>query len=116
MLSDMSVETLTKRIQGVKRELMKLGDIRPGSLSMQYNVCGKPNCHCKDKKNPRRHGPYYQVSYTRKGKSRTEFVRSEDVPEVRRHIANYAKFRKLVDTWIELSIQIATLRRLKPRK
>src|SRR6266540_1911821 len=31
---------LSRRIQRVKAQLSKLGDLRPGTLSEQYNVCG----------------------------------------------------------------------------
>ena len=73
----------------VKHDLAALGDLRPGSLSAQYNVCGSPGCRCKATP-PIKHGPYYQVSYTRKGKSSTKFVKKEDLPEVRKQLKNYA--------------------------
>ena len=69
MLSDMKAKTsasmqkLQQRIDRLKSQIGELGPMRPGSLSRQYNVCGKPGCRCKDPKNPRRHGPYYKVSY-----------------------------------------------------
>ncbi len=34
--------TLQRQIDKVKRDLAALGDLRPGSLSTQYNVCGSP--------------------------------------------------------------------------
>ena len=42
--------------------------MKPDSINEQYNVCGSPNCKCKDKKNPQKHGPYYYLSFTFKGK------------------------------------------------
>jgi len=39
-----NISTLERQIIRVKAELMELGEIRPGSLSEQYNVCGKRNC------------------------------------------------------------------------
>ena len=68
--------TLEKQIEKTKKALVALGDMRPGSLSKQYNVCGKPGCSCKADP-PKKHGPYYQVSYTRKGKSSSKFVKKE---------------------------------------
>jgi hypothetical protein len=59
---------LLRQIERVKVKLAALGDLRPGSLSTQYNVCGTPGCRCKATP-PEKHGPYYQVSFTRKGKS-----------------------------------------------
>jgi hypothetical protein len=85
--------------------------MRPGSLSTQYNVCGNPNCRCKRPDNPVKHGPYYQISYTRKGRSKTEFVKSEDVKEVRLQLENYQLFKKLTDEWVELSLVVARLRK-----
>ena len=100
-----------ERIQRIKDDLSQLGDMRPGSLSEQYNVCGNPNCRCKDPKNPQKHGPYYQLSYTHQGKSTTEFVKKPDHAEVKRQIANYQKFKKLTDEWVDLSVHIGKLRK-----
>src|SRR5271169_5047857 len=98
-----------KQILKIKKELMGLGELRPGSLSQQYNVCGKVSCRCKDPKNPRRHGPYYQVSYGRKGKSSSAFVRPEDVAAVKKQLANYKKLMQLVNLWIDLGLKQAQL-------
>ena len=100
--------SLEARIQKIKRQLEELGELRPGSLSEQYNVCGKRGCQCKAKP-PKKHGPYYQLSFTRHGKSRTQFVRREDLPRVRRELRNYERLRKLVDQWIDLSLQLVSL-------
>lgn len=98
--------SLAAKIEDVKRQLAALGEMRPGSLSTQYNVCGSPGCRCKASP-PRKHGPYYQVSYTRKGKSGTRFVRKEDLPRIRQQLKNYARMRALVDRWIELAIKLS---------
>lgn len=84
---------------------MELGELRPGSLSQQYNVCGKALCRCKDPENPGRHGPYYQVSYGRKGKSSSTFVRPEGVAAVKKQLANYKKLMQLVNLWIDLGLE-----------
>ncbi len=102
---------LETRIKKIKKRLCTLGDMRPGALSKQYNVCGNPNCRCKDPKNPKKHGPYYQLSYTHKGKSTTEFVRKEKVKEVKKELKNYADFKKMVQEWIDASVEIARLRK-----
>jgi hypothetical protein len=60
-----------------------------------------------------KHGPYYQISYTRKGRSKTEFVKSEDVKEVKLQLINYQLFKKLIDEWVEVSLEIARLRKNK---
>jgi len=69
MISDVKTTQIAHKIAQLKQELAELGPMHPGSLSEQYNVCGKPGCRCKDPKNPQKHGPYYQLSFTWRGKS-----------------------------------------------
>jgi len=106
---------LENRIDRIKRDLQALGDLRPGSLSEQYNVCGVEGCHCKASP-PKKHGPYYQLSFTRKGKSTSRFVRREEVTIVRRQLKNYVKLRALVDDWINAAMELAALRLEQQRK
>ena len=101
--------TLERQIEKVKRDLVALGDLRPGSLSTQYNVCGTPGCRCKATP-PEKHGPYYQVSYTRKGKSSTKFVKQKDLPAVRNQLKNYERMKLLMDLWIDLATELSALR------
>ena len=87
--------------------------MRPGSLSRQYNVCGKAGCRCKDPQNPQRHGPYYKLSYAHKGRLSSQFVRREDLRWVRAELANFKRFRKLTQEWVSLSLQVAKAKRAK---
>ena len=73
--------------------LLEIGPMRPGSLTRQY-------------KDPQHHaGAYWQISYTRRMRSRTEYVRREWVKEIRRQIVTHKRFKRLVDQWIDLSIE-----------
>ncbi len=84
---------LEKRIEKIKHELQKITEMRPGSLTCQY-------------RNPQdKVGPYYQLSYTHKMRSRTDYVRSEFVPQIGEQIAEYKRFRLLVDEWVVLAIK-----------
>ena len=102
------LRTLEAQIEKIKEEIVSIGDLRPGSLSKQYNVCGKAKCGCKEDP-PRKHGPYYQLSFTRKGRSGTKFVKKHQVTTVKRQLKNYARLRTLVDRWIELSTELCQL-------
>jgi hypothetical protein len=104
-----------KRIAAIKQELMELGEMRSGTLSQQYNVCGNPTCRCKDPENPKKHGLYYQLSYTRHKKSKTEFVKKEMVATVKQQIKNYKRFIELMEEWIDLSIEIAQLKKTEKK-
>lgn len=101
--------TLQRKVERIKRELLRLGDLRPGSLSEQLNVCGTPGCRCK-KSPPQKHGPYFQISYTRKGRSGTRFVRNHQVATIKRQLRNFARMRALVNRWIEVATELSDLR------
>ena len=104
------------QIEAVKKQLAELGSMHPGSLSEQYNICGNPGCRCKDPKDPQRHGPYYQLSYTWRGKSSTRFVRQEGVAKMREKVSNYKRFRELVNECVDLSLELEQLERARAKK
>ena len=105
-----SIQQIEQRIQRIKTELAALGEMRPGSLSKQYNVCGKPGCRCKDPENPQRHGPYYQLSWVHAGQSTTQFIRRPFLAQVKAELATYRSFRRLTQEWVELALQAAKMR------
>ena len=112
----MNQKQIRQQIELIKRQLAELGPMHPGSLGEQFNVCGTPGCHCKDPKDPRRHGPYYQLSYTWRGKSSTRFVRQESVAEMRVKVSNYKRFRELVNEWVDLAVELERVERAKAKK
>ena len=103
-----SVRALERRIERIKQKLTALGKLRPGHLSEQYNVCGNPRCRCKADP-PQKHGPYFQLGWTRKGRSTTRFIRRPDVPALRTQLRNYEQLQSLVDQWIEAAIEVCEL-------
>jgi len=107
MKTTSTVEKWEAQIDEIKAQLQKQGAMRPGSLSRQYNVCGKPGCRCKDPKHPRRHGPYYQLNYVFRGKKTSQFIRREILRQVQTELANYKQFRRLTEQWIGLALKVA---------
>src|SRR5205809_7680730 len=107
MLQDMNttktIQNLETQIARIKTQLQRHGPMRPGSLSRQYNVCGKPGCRCKDREHPLRHGPYYQLNYVYRGKKTSKLIRRETLGQVRTELATYKKFRGLTDPCIGLA-------------
>ena len=112
----MNPRQIQHQIEAVKKQLAELGSMHPGSLSEQYNVCGNPGCRCKDPKDPQRHGPYYQLSYTWRGKSSTRFVRQEGVAKMREKVSNYKRFRELVNECVGLSLELEQAERAQAKK
>ena len=97
-MSIKQLQSLEKKISKIKSDINKIEDMRPGSLSLQY----------KDRKE--KTGSYYQLSYTRNMKSKTEYVSVKNVSEIKKQIANYKKFKKLTETLIDLSIEHSKLK------
>jgi len=97
-MSIKQLQNLEKRISKIKKDITEIEAMRPGSLSLQY----------KDRKE--KTGSYYQLSYTRNMKSKTEYVSVKNVSEIRKQIANYKKFKKLTETLIDLSIEHSRLK------
>jgi hypothetical protein len=101
--------SIKKEIESIKNELLRLDPIHPGSISQQWNICGRPACKCHLAVNPKKHGPYNKLTYARRGKPACRFVRPEHLAEMERRLAAHKTFRKLVDRWIELSIEMGVI-------
>ena len=95
------------RVEGIKRQLQQIGDMRPGSLNQQLTVCGRPGCRCQDPSTPQKHGPYFQLSYVHQGKSTTQFIPKDLVSPVARQLDNYKTFKALTAEWVGLALAIA---------
>ena len=97
-MSEKRIKQIERRIERIKKELAGVGPMRPGSLTRQY-------------KNPKEQkGPYWQVSYTRNMRSKSDYVRADCVTDVRRQIAAYKRFKKLTEEWVDLGIEASKLR------
>jgi hypothetical protein len=87
-------------------QLVNLKPILPGSISEQYNVCGKANCRCKDKVNPRKHGPQSRLSYTLPGKNSNIVIKKADVAIAQSMTNNLNKMRQLISAISSEAIRI----------
>ena len=112
----MQPHRIEQKIDKIKGELMSLGPMRPGTLSKQYAACQKPGCACVDPVKPKKHGPFYQLSYTHQGKSTTRFVRPGYVAQVKKELAAYKRFRELTQQWVSLELDLAQLRLEQARR
>jgi len=92
------IKQIERRIEKIKQDLATVGDMRPGSLSIQTRSWG---------------GEYGQLSYTHQGKGRTEYVPKDKHKTVKKQLANYAKFRELTQEWVNLGIELCKLK-LRP--
>ncbi len=86
---------IERRIKMIKTELMNLGDMHPGSLSIQSRSWG---------------GQYCQLSYMHRGKGHTEYIRSEIREQTEEQVANYKKFKSLTAEWIDKAIELSKIK------
>lgn len=112
----MQPSRIDRQIEQIKRELTTLGPMRPGALSKQYAACQKPGCACVDPVHPKKHGPFYQLSYTHAGKSTTRFVRPGYVAQIKKELAAYKRFRALTQKWVSLELALSQLRLEQARR
>ena len=54
-----------------------------------------PGCRCNDSDDPRKHGPYFQLSSTLAGKSSSMFVKEEEFEEMTVLTERYRRFKAL---------------------
>jgi len=94
-------------IAKIKNKLLELGDMLPGHISEQWNVCGVAGCRCKDVKNPKKHGPYLKLGYSVNRKSSSMFIREEDLVEAQKRIERYQEFKELNMQLIEAYVDLA---------
>jgi hypothetical protein len=78
---------------------MEVRMMRPGSLTKQS----------QRRSNSDKIYEYWQLSYTHKMKSRTDYVRQEMVKETQAQVKEFKKFKELIDEWIDLAIEQAKL-------
>ena len=93
-MKNSQINQLEKSIEKLLEKLVRIGPMRPGSISKQYR-------DCENQKG------IYQLSYTHKMRSRTEHVWPEHLKELRAEITEYKKFRQLTGELIDLSIELS---------
>lgn len=97
-------ENFSKSIEKIKSELMAIGPMRPGNINEQF-------------KDPEaKTGSYYQLNYTHKLKTKTEYVRKPMLEAMIAETQEYKKFKTLIDKWIEISIQASKHRVYKEKE
>ncbi len=93
---------LQQRRQELLARIAALGDLRPGSLVQNYRRCGRPNCFCADKQHPG-HGPYWLLTRTVQGKTRSQSIPTSQVKATQAQIAECQRLRRLVAELIDVS-------------
>ena len=91
-------------------EFLRLGDLRPGSITATVRRCGKPSCHCAKPNDPG-HDP--QLGLTRRvaGKTVTEtFPNPAAMRKAQQEVAEFHRFQELNEDLVRINERICALR------
>lgn len=91
-------------------EFLRLGDLRPGSITAVVRRCGKPSCHCAKAKDPG-HDPQFRLTRRVAGKTVTEtFPNPAALRKAQQEVAEFHRLQKLSDDLVGINEKICKLR------
>ena len=105
-----NLDTLETQRSELLEEFLRLGDLRPGSITAVTRRCGKPSCHCAKHNDP---GHDRQFRLTRRvfGKTVTEtFPNPTALRKAQQEVAEFHRFQKLSQDLVALNDKICRLR------
>ena len=103
-MSKKQIKTIESKIEKLQIELQDIGPMRPGSLGQQYKARATKT------------GPFWQLNYTHKMKTHTEYVRPALLSQIREETKEYKRFRKLIEKWIAMAIELSILKVQEAKK
>ena len=105
-----TVETLELQRSELLEEFLRLGDLRPGSITAVVRRCGKPSCHCAKPNDPG-HGPHFQLTQKIDGKTVTQNLPSPAaLRKAEGEIAAFREFQTLTGELVKVNRKICRLR------
>ena len=98
---------LVTRYRALAAELAEIGFIARGSVVAATTTCSSKGCHCHVDP-ARRHGPYWQLSRSSGGTTRTRRLSEAEAQLYQGWIAERHRAEAILDELEELSAQAAT--------
>jgi hypothetical protein len=89
------IEMLNLKIEAIKKDLVHIGNMRPGSVTEQF------------KKRGEKKWAYWQISYTQNKRSKTEYLKDEFVEQIKNEVLEYKKFKLLMEKLVEMNISLS---------
>lgn len=105
-----------KEFDTLKKKILDIGLVIPGTLRESYHRCGRSYCPCMESKE-NRHGPYYLWDRRVHGKLAAKSIAAEDVAIYNEWIGNRKKLEEAIAYLIDFGYRYATaLQDLKKSK
>lgn len=99
---------LTERYRAVAAELADIGFVARGSVISTTTTCSSRGCHCRTDP-ARRHGPYWQLSRSTGGTTRTRRLSAAEAELYQAWIAERRRAEALLAELETLAVQAADL-------
>jgi hypothetical protein len=88
----------------LKRKLLELGLVRPGSLVRRFMPCGRQSCRCMTEP-PALHGPYYQWTHKIRGKTITMRLTETQARLCAEWVGNHRELKRIIRKMETLSLK-----------
>lgn len=86
-----TLNRLVKRKEKLFSVLSGLRHFCMGNIVEKLEICGNPNCACRDKKNPKLHGPYFNLAYRGGDKTGMLHLTPEKVKYAKKMVQQYSE-------------------------
>ena len=97
-------------------EFLRLGDLRPGSITATVRKCGKPSCHCAKPSDPG-HQPQFRLTRKVDNKTVTEsFPNPAALRKAQREVAEFRRLQKLNEELVGINEKICDLRPVEQQR
>jgi len=97
-------------------QFLRLGDLRPGSITAVVRRCGKPSCHCAKPNDPG-HDPQFRLTRRVAGKTVTEtFPNPAALRKAQQEVAEFHRLQRLSDELVRVNEKICELRPVQPQR
>ena len=109
------LKPLHQRHHELAQQLAQIGPVLKGSVVQRFMPCGKPNCRCQADP-PQLHGPYWQWSTARNGKTLTRRLAPDQVPLYLEWIDNRKRLEAILAKMYDLSQQATATKTSRTKK
>ena len=105
-----ALATLETERSQILEQFLRLGDLRPGSITAVVRRCGKSSCHCAKPHDPG-HDPQFRLTRRVAGKPVTEtFPNPAVLRKAQQEVAEFHHFQELSEQLVSINQKICELR------
>jgi hypothetical protein len=111
-----ALATLEANRSKLLEEFLRLGDLRPGSITAVVRRCGKPSCHCAKPNDPG-HDPQFRLTRRVAGKTVTEtFPNPAALRKAQQQVGEFRRLQKLSEDLVDINEKICALRPVQQQR